>query len=87
MESFVKAFPDFHLDIEDMIAQDDKVVVRLTESGTMTGNFMGMEPTGKKYTQPAIEIHRIVDGKVTNLWTVRDIATAMSQIGMMPQLE
>lgn len=84
MEGFVGAFPDFHLVIEDLIAEGDKVVVRLTESGTMTGDFMGAAPTGKRYTQPAIEIHRIVDGKIMNLWTVRDIATAMVQSGMMP---
>ena len=84
MAEFVGAFPDFHLVIEDLIAEGDKVVVRLTESGTMTGDLMGAAPTGKRYTQPAIEIHRIVDGKIMNLWTVRDIATAMVQSGMMP---
>lgn len=84
MDDLVRAFPDFHLVIEDLIAEGDKVVVRLTESGTMTGEFMGVPPTGRSYTQPAIEIHRVVDGKIVNLWTVRDIATAMEQIGMMP---
>ena len=87
MQAFVEAFPDFHLVIEDLIAEGDKVVVRLTESGTMTGDFMGAAPTGQKYTQPAIEIHRIVGGKIVNLWTVRDIATAMVQAGMMPPPE
>jgi steroid delta-isomerase-like uncharacterized protein len=87
MEEFVRAFPDFHIVIEDLIAEGDKVVVRLTESGTMTQDFMGAAPTGQKYTQPAIEIHRIVEGKIMNLWTVRDIATAMVQVGMMPPPE
>ena len=87
MQDFLGAFPDFHLVIEDLIAEGDQVGVRLTESGTMTGDFMGAAPTGKRYTQPAIEIHRIVEGKIMNLWTVRDIATAMVQTGMMPPPE
>jgi predicted ester cyclase len=83
----VGAFPDFHLVIEDLIAEGDKVVVRLTESGTMTGSLMGVAPTGKKYTQPAIEIHRLANGKIINLWTVRDILTVGTQTGMFPAME
>ena len=87
MEEFVGAFPDFHLVIEDLIAEGDKVVVRLTESGTMTGSLMRVAPTGKKYTQPAIEIHRLANGKIINLWTVRDILTVGTQTGMFPAME
>src|SRR5215210_1928632 len=42
------AFPDFHIDIEDMIAEGDKVVARVTASGTHQGEFMGTAPTGNR---------------------------------------
>ncbi len=87
MKEFIAAVPDSNLIIEDVIAEGDKVVIRLTESGTMKGNFMGVEATGKTYTQPAIEIHQIENGKVIRLWTVRDILTAGTQMGMFPPME
>lgn len=87
MEEFVSAFPDFHLTIEDLMAESDKVSARLTETGTMKGNFMGMEATGKKINYPAIEIYRLANGKVTAIWTVRDILTAGIQMGMFPEME
>jgi len=87
MDEFIRAFPDFNLTIEDIIAEGDKVVIRLTEDGTMKGNFMGIKATGKKFTYPAIEIYRFANGKVTGIWTVRDILTAGTQTGMFPSPE
>lgn len=87
MEELISAFPDFNIVIEDIVAEGDKVVVRLTETGTMTGSFMGTEATGKKINYPGIEIYRLADGKVTALWTVRDILTASTQMGMFPAME
>ena len=87
MDEFIRAFLDYHLVIEDLIAEEDKVVARFTESGTMIGNYGGMEPTGKKFTYPAIEIYRLVNGKITGIWMARDILTAMTQTGLIPPLE
>ena len=44
----LNAFPDMHIDIEDLIAEGDKVVIRCTASGTHLGKFMDVPPTGKK---------------------------------------
>lgn len=75
------AFPDDHHTIEDLIAEGDKVVVRLTHSGTHAGNFMGLPPTGKHITQTSIHIFRVIDGKITDHWANRD------DLGLMQQLE
>jgi steroid delta-isomerase-like uncharacterized protein len=64
MNMFFKAFPDFHETIEDIIAEGDKVWVLLTYTGTHTGEWMGLAPTGKKITCRAIDIYRIANGKI-----------------------
>jgi predicted ester cyclase len=58
-----KAFPDWHETIEDIIAEGDKVWIRVKTTGTHTGEWMGIAPTGKKITSEMVDIYRIVDGK------------------------
>jgi len=58
------AFPDWYETIEDIIAEGDKVWVWLSYAGTHKGDFMGLPPTGKKITSQAVDIYRIVDGKL-----------------------
>src|SRR5579864_8881103 len=53
---YLTAFPDLHFTVEDMIAEGDKVVTRLTVRGTQQGAFMGTPPTGKQVTSTAIDI-------------------------------
>jgi predicted ester cyclase len=70
--------------VEDVIAEGDKVVVRLTESGTMSGSFMGMSPTGKSFTIPAVQICRLVEGKLAEMWGLPDSGSQMRQLGLLP---
>jgi len=78
------AFPDYHMTIEDMIAEGDKVVVRSTLSGTHQGAFFGIPPTGKTFTQGQIHILRIENGKVAEHWAMRDDLGMMQQLGAIP---
>jgi len=55
--------PDWHETIEDIIAEGDKVWIRAKSTGTHTGEFMGIAPTGKKLTTEMVDIYRIVNGK------------------------
>jgi len=64
MKMYLKAFPDWHETIEDIIAEGDKVWVLLAATGTHTGEFMGLAPTGKKITIMAVDIYRIANGKI-----------------------
>ena len=75
------AFPDWHETIEDIIAEGDKVWVRLAYTGTHTGEFMGLAPTGKKITSKAVDIYRIVNGKLAEYWNVTDMVNIFKQIG------
>ena len=82
-----KSFPDFHLTIEDMIAEGDKVWVRLTITATHTGEFYGLAPTGRKFTEPSVWIYRIVNGKIVEGWDVQDELDFYKKIGAIEYTE
>ena len=75
------AFPDWHETIEDIVAEGDKVWVRITYTGTHKGEFMGLPPTSKKITSKGVDIYRIVDGKLAEYWNVTDNVNVFKQIG------
>ncbi|GAC1424262.1 MAG: ester cyclase [Ktedonobacteraceae bacterium] len=83
---FADLFRAFHprFTFEDVIAEDETVVVRLIESGTMSGSFMGMPPTGKSYTIGAVQICRLAEGKLAEMWGFRDSGSQMRQLGLLP---
>jgi steroid delta-isomerase-like uncharacterized protein len=76
---------DARMTIEDMIAEDDRVAVRLTSTATQSGEFMGLPASGKSYTIPEIHIFRIGDGQITEHWHEADWLGMMRQLGAMPQ--
>ena len=71
--------------IHDVIAEDDRVAVRLTTSARHTGPFMGIEPTGRRYSIDEIHIFRIGDGQVSGHWHAFDRADLMRQLTERPQ--
>ena len=81
---YLTAFPDLHFTVEDLIAEGDKVVARLTVRGTHQGIFMGIPPTGKKATSTAIDINRIVGGKSVEHWLKMDSLGLLQQLGVIP---
>jgi hypothetical protein len=60
----LRAFPDLHVEVEDMIAEGDKLVVRNTVTGTHWGEYLGLPPTGESVTYNEIFIFRLVNGRV-----------------------
>jgi len=84
--STTNAFPDFQFTIEDMIAEGDKVVVRMTFSGTHKGEFAGISPTNKRVTYTHIRILRIVGGKFVEDWGFSDRLGALQQLGAIPPI-
>lgn len=75
------AFPDWNEVIEDIIAEGDKVWVRISYTGTHKGQFMGLPPTGKKIISKAVDIYRVVDGKLAEYWNVTDNVDILKQTG------
>lgn len=80
-----RAFPDMRMDVEDVIASGDKVVVRGRFSGTQQGPLMGMPPTGKHVSVEFLDITRMGDdGLAHEHWGVMDTLGMMQQLGAVP---
>jgi predicted ester cyclase len=76
----VGAFPDLHVEIEDLIAEDDQVVARLSFSGTHRGDFRGIASTGRPITFSAIRIYRLSSGKIVETWAIQDALGLLGQL-------
>ena len=76
------AFPDLQITIEDLIAEGDKVVARVTVQATHLGTFMGyIPPSGVEVTFTGIDLFQIKDSKIVGRWNHRDLLGLMQQIG------
>ena len=80
-EILFTAFPDIQVRIEDIFAGEDKVAVRVRFTGTHAGEFLGIQPTGKKIDYESNELYRIAGGKIAEEWICSDMLTLMAQIG------
>jgi steroid delta-isomerase-like uncharacterized protein len=69
------ALPDMHFDVQDMIAEDNKVATRWTLRGTHTGTFFGVPPTNQPLEIRACVIFELKDNQITNLWPILDTST------------
>lgn len=65
----LSGFPDARVTVEDLVAEGDKVASRLTVSGTHTGEYFGIAPTGKRVTFSMLNIDRVASGKIAESWT------------------
>ena len=75
------AFPDLEVTIEDQIVDGDKVVTRLTLSGTHKGDYRGIAATGKRVSWSQIAIARIENGKIVESWRIPDRLGLRQQLG------
>jgi len=79
---FQEATPGYHR-IEDMIAEGDKVVTRLTSFGKHEGDLPGVPRTGNEMKMTSITIHRIENGKLAEKWSEKDMIALLTQLGVM----
>ena len=80
----VRALPDLHFTIEDLICEGDKVVACWTISGTHQGEFLEISATGKKIAVEGITIHHIKNGKILDSHARWDVLGLMRQLGAIP---
>jgi predicted ester cyclase len=84
MTMVFSALPDFHVVVDDMMTEGEKVAVRMTISGTLKGGFAGNPPTDKHATWSGIAIYRIVGGKIMEGWEELDLLGAWQRLGVLP---
>jgi predicted ester cyclase len=83
ISTFEAAFPRYELLLEDLIAEGNRVAVRLMIRGTHRGEFLGAAPTGREVAFPAIIIYQVDGGKITGHWLVSDTLSMAKQVGLI----
>ena len=81
---FDVATPGYHV-VEDVLAEGDKVVARITAHGTHEGELFGIPATGKSMTLKVCDVYDIEDGKVKSQRTYLDTGSMMAQLGLLPE--
>jgi steroid delta-isomerase-like uncharacterized protein len=73
-----------HFTVEDQIAEGDKALVRWTFRGTHTGDYMGRQATGKQVTATGMNLFRLANGKIAEIWLNADDLGELQQLGVIP---
>ena len=81
---FRSAFPDWHEEAVQLVAEGDTVAGRFRCSGTHLGEFLGEAPTGKRMEVEEVFFLRVEDGKFVDFWALEDSLNRMRQLGLIP---
>ena len=81
--SLRRAFPDFHLQIEDLVVSGDTAWARMTATGTHKGSFTGHPPTGRRMRTDVFDVIRVADGRMVEHWGVPDRLGVLRQLGLL----
>jgi len=87
LSMFFNAFPDLKVTVEDLIAEEDKVVSRVTGRGTHKGELMKIAPTSKQVAITVICISRFEGDRIAEDWELIDLFGMMQQLGVIPPPE
>lgn len=79
---FIEAFPDLHLDVQFVVADEDRVMFYVATTGTQRRSFMGLPATGRAFRVNGTDIFRFNDeGKIAEHWGVFDTHSMLTQLG------
>ena len=81
--SFIASFPDVTVDNPELVVDGDRVVQIVTFSGTNTGGFMGMAPTGKRFSFAAVLLCTMRDGQIAHERRIYDFTGFLLEIGAL----
>ena len=83
LESEMRAFPDLHVTIEEIISEGELVCFRLKETATHNGEYRGLAATGRKLSYSVAAFWRLVEGKIVEGWVVYDQLDFLDQLGVV----
>jgi len=78
-------FPDYDINLDEVVAEGNKVVLRFTFRGTNTGDYFGIPATFKPVTIRFVEIFTVRDGQIASIWHVANVLDVMQQLGFLPK--
>jgi steroid delta-isomerase-like uncharacterized protein len=83
LQQYVDTMPwgDHQVDITEMVAEGDRVVALIATQGVHSGEYQGMPPTGKRFTNRGVVVYRLEGGRVTEMDTYLDSLTVVKQLG------
>ena len=84
VQDFRGGFPDLRMDVHEVVATDDRLVIRVTYRATHTRDFQGTPPSGQPIVMPAIGYFEMVNGLAVENWGSFDLLGVMQQIGAIP---
>ena len=84
--SFLTAFPDMHFTIEDLLAENDKVLWRFTADATQNGPLLDIPPSGRRATVTGMALFRLAEGKIAEVWVNFDALGMLQSIGVVPEM-
>jgi predicted ester cyclase len=82
LRTFLEGFPDLHLDVQDTVADEEMNAQRILFTGTHTGYFRSLPPTGRRVRFYGLELSRMVDRKAAEHWFQMDTRTLFEQLGL-----
>lgn len=82
--ALLAAFPDLQVDVEDLVAEGEKLVTRYSVRGTHKGDLMGIPATGKEISITGIAVDRFENGLSVEHWEIIDQLGLMQQLGVVP---
>lgn len=82
-ETALIAFPDVHFTLHDELADGDKVVSRWSYQATNTGTFLGRDTTGLQVYDQGIDIFRLENGKIVEMWVAQDSLGLLQQLRVL----
>lgn len=81
------ALPNIHYEIVHIVAEDDWVPHHWTATATHSGTFMGVAPTGRRFSAAGMVFTRIVAGKIAEQWRIVDVFGMLQKLGGLPSVQ
>ncbi|HUI02763.1 MAG TPA: ester cyclase [Acidimicrobiales bacterium] len=85
LRSFVAAFSDLRIEVDDVVCEGDRLATRTTVTGTHDGELMGLAPTAARVSVSAVDLVRTEDGRAAERWGGLDMYSLLIQLGVIPQ--
>ena len=76
--------PDGQISIEELVAEGDIIAIHGTATGTHTGEYQGIQPTGKKFTREYAAFYRFKNGRIIEGWALHNLLGFYQQLGINP---